>query len=158
MKVIKRQRTTRETTNRKKMQRGKKRENKQTTLNILQWNADGIRTKKTELMKTLHDKDIDLALIRETKLSKETNFDVNGYRVIRQDRETWMRGCRVEENKTPGGGILILVKDGLPHIERKPHSRHPDDNTTEIQTVEVDKGRKKLRVTNVYIPPIRQCR
>ena len=50
------------------------------------------------------------------------------------------------------------MKDGLPYIERKPHSRHPDDTTTEIQTVEVDIGGKKLRVTNVYIPPIRQCK
>jgi len=134
------------------MQRRKKRENKQTTLNILQWNADGIRTKKTELTRVLHDENIDLALIQETKLSKETNFDVNGYRAIRKDRETGRSGSRVEDEKTPGGGILILVKDGLAHIERKPHSRHPDDNTTEIQTVEVDKGGKKLRITNVYIP------
>jgi len=60
------------------------------------------------MMKILHDKSIDLSLIQETKLNKETNFYVNGYRVIRKDREIGRRGSRVEDKKTPRGGILIL--------------------------------------------------
>ena len=49
------------------------------TLNILQFNASGLSTKKTELSHFLDQKDIHIALIQETEKGKETDLHISGY-------------------------------------------------------------------------------
>jgi hypothetical protein len=65
----------------------------------------------------------------ETKLLKTDKFHVNGYSVIRKDRE----------NNTRGGDVAILVKRGIPYAK----VRLPD---TEFETAAI-----RLTYNNIII-------
>jgi hypothetical protein len=52
---------------------------------IILWNANGLKKHANELYQFLRNKNIDLALISETHLTKNTNFKINGYKIIRAD-------------------------------------------------------------------------
>ena len=66
---------------------GQSRTNGQQALKIVQWNAEGVRLKKTELQHFLKLKAIDVCCIQETHLSSSHRFFIRGYEVFRQDRE-----------------------------------------------------------------------
>ena len=72
-------------------------------LAILQWNADGLSTKVTELRERLVEEDIHVCVIQETKLGRNViSPKIQGYRaVLRADRKGTMSG----------GGLIIYVKD-----------------------------------------------
>jgi len=79
-------------------------------LRILQWNADGINTKKAELEEYMKSKDIDIAVIQETKLGEKSGTPIiKGYTTIRKDRVV----LRKSESRK-GGGLMILVKKDIP--------------------------------------------
>ena len=66
---------------------GQSRTNGQQALKIVQWNAEGVWLKKTELQHFLKLKAIDVCCIQETHLSSSHRFFIRGYEVFRQDRE-----------------------------------------------------------------------
>ena len=77
------------------------------TFNILQWNANGISNKQTELSIFLEAHDFKVAAIQESKLrAKSRSSNIQNYTIVRQDR----RQC-------PGGGLLFLFS-----FNRKPQS------------------------------------
>ena len=54
---------------------------------ILQWNADGVNTKTSELAARLQELDIDIGLVQESKLAKKNQTPrIPGYSCIRNDR------------------------------------------------------------------------
>ena len=79
---------------------GQSRENGQHSLKIVQWNAEGVRLKKTELQHFLKLKAIDVCCIQETHLSSSHRFFIRAYEVFRHDREN-----------RPKGGLLTLVRN-----------------------------------------------
>ena len=138
-KCTSRKRTPKQETNRKKEQRQRKRDRNQQgeRIRILQWNADGIRSKKSELAKVLQENYIDVALIQETKLTRKCKFEIQGYKTVRKDREEGRDGTQVTEQTHPGGGLAILVRHGIGDAVRNLASRHENDKTTEIQNLEI---------------------
>ena len=78
------------------------------TLRLLQWNADGIASKKVELIKYLHETQPDLVAIQESKLKASDDFSIPGYHVLRGDRR---QGRRVDT--LAGGGVATLVREGI---------------------------------------------
>ena len=50
-----------------------------TQLKIMQWNAEGVIRKKTELEHILKKENIDICCIQETHLQKDKRFRVRGY-------------------------------------------------------------------------------
>ena len=85
---------------------GQSRANGQQALKIVQWNAEGVRFKETELQHFLKDKVIDVCCIEETHLSNSHHFFIRGYEVFRQDRDN-----------RPKGGLLTLVRNNIPTAE-----------------------------------------
>ena len=85
---------------------GQSRANGQQALKIVQWNAEGVRLKKTELQHFLKLKAIDVCCIQDTHLSSSHRFFIRGYEVFRQDREN-----------RPKGGLLTLVRNNIPAAE-----------------------------------------
>ena len=67
--------------------------------NILFWNCQGIKPKRKELDLYLKENVIDVIALNETFLSKEHNFKIPGYDIIRNDRSTGLKG-----------GVAFLVK------------------------------------------------
>ena len=58
-----------------------------TQLKIMQWNAEGVIRKKTEIEHILKKENIDICCIQETHLQKDKRFRVRGYQCFRTDRE-----------------------------------------------------------------------
>ena len=57
------------------------------TFNILQWNANGIGNKQTELSIFLEAHDVKVAAIQESKLTaKSRSPNIQNYTLVRQDR------------------------------------------------------------------------
>ena len=86
-----------------------------------------------------------------TMTIKKATPPIKGYDIKRRDREQ-LKG---KENNR-GGGLLFGIKEIIPSTEMKNEMRGPGDNITEWHTVEIPTGKKnKIRITNMYIPPIR---
>jgi len=119
---------------------------------ILQWNADAITAKIQHLRDYIMEKKVDVFLIQETKLVKKDKTPTfPGYTVLRKDR----RQLRGKENNR-GGGLLVGVREQIPFREATLDLRGEEDEITESITIEIPRnGAQKLRLTNVYIPPIR---
>ena len=110
---------------------GQSRANGQQTLKIVQWNAEGVRLKKTELLHFLKLKAIDVCCIQETR------FFIRGYEVFPQDREN-----------RPKGGLLTLVRNNIPAAEA--------DLDTEHLGVKLVLAGAPVTVFNIYSPPDKQ--
>jgi exonuclease III len=55
------------------------------SLSIFLWNANGLKQHSNELFYLIHNKNIDIALITETHLSKSVNIKFNSYLTITVD-------------------------------------------------------------------------
>ena len=58
------------------------------SLNILQWNAEEIYSKKLLLTARLHSEDIDIACIQETHLTDKMRFNIRGYEPYKPSHRT----------------------------------------------------------------------
>ena len=78
------------------------------TLQMMQWNAEGVFNKKLTLTGKLHDLKIDIACIQETHLNQNNRFLIRGYQSLRLDREARHKG-----------GVLTLIKKNIAAAEIK---------------------------------------
>ena len=69
----------------------------------MQWNAEGVIRKNTELENILKKENIDICCIQETHLQKDKRFRVRGYQCFRTDREGDKRK----------GGVLTLIRSSI---------------------------------------------
>jgi len=74
-------------------------------LNIISINANSIvsHERRADLQNFAKHHKPDLLLINETKLNSRHNVQINGYKIVRTDRQNAIRG----------GGTAILIKNGL---------------------------------------------
>ena len=107
------------------------------TINIIQWNAEGVYQKKTPLMQRLKKEDVDVACIQETHLKEKHRFRVEGYQAFRHDRK-----------RTKKGGVLILVKNSIPAQDFIVET----NEQAEIQGVKIKIGDRQLKIFNIYSP------
>ena len=112
------------------------RANGQQALKIVQWTAEGVRLKKTELQHFLKLKAIDVCCIQETHLSSSHRF----FEVFRQHREN-----------RPKGGLLTLVRNNIPAAEIQRSGQA--DLDTEYLGVKLVLSGTPVSVFNIYSPP-----
>ena len=98
-------------------------------LKIMQWNAEGLVKKKTELQHLLKRESIDICCIQETHLKKDKSFKMRGYQCIRTDRGG-------ERKK---GGVLTLVKS---HINA--YLSDSSTDSAEYQTIKINTETKEI--------------
>ena len=90
------------------------------SLRILQWNADGLKSKSDELASRLKALDIDIAVVQESWLAKSDRTPViQDYCAVREDRRANLKR----------GGLIFYIKRSLPfdvagYITKQGHEIH----------------------------------
>ena len=110
------------------------------TFNILQWNANGIGNKQTELSIFLEAHNVKVAAIQESKLTaKSRSPNIQNYTLVRHDRR-----------QGPGGGLLFFIHNSV-SFTRKSLSTTSKNDPQEL-TISIAMDNTELLITNVYIP------
>ena len=126
------------------------RKTKLSKVNIMQFNIDSLLSKLEELKMVLKEENIDIFLIQETKLVKSNKLPtIPGYTVKRQDR-TQLVGKEMNR----GGGLIFGFKKNIPFKRAYIEIRRDPDKFTEWMSFDIPlSSKKKLRLTNIYVPP-----
>ena len=101
---------------------------------IIQWNIRGMCSKTDHLKHVIDNNPCnrtpDLILLCETWLNKQTpSISVPGYNLIRKD-----------QTKKVGGGVVILIKQGIKYKERRDLS-----DSTELECILIELENHKQR-------------
>ena len=108
------------------------------SLNLLQWNAEGLGTGKTlELRKLLKDKKINIALIQETKLRNKLPPSFPGY-------DIYQCSC-----KNACQGIITLIRSDMQATVSKVETTGNND----IHHIQLWQDGRKYTIYNIYSPP-----
>ena len=110
---------------------------------LLQFNCNGIQHCSRELVALLHERDIGVAAVQETKLTPQSTLPpFNGYTPIRRDRPTG-----------GGGGLLFLVRQDTPYLPLPTDHIFPGDTVIEHLGITITHNSSPLNLINIYIPP-----
>ena len=126
----------------------------QNNFRILQWSANGIRPRRTELLHFLSHNQYDLIFIQESCLSSDSTFRIPGYRTLQKNRFVTRRGT-TNSTGNLGGGVLILVGNGLSYPSLSTRSLSSLEHSSDYLAIAVKmKGAAPMHLFNVYVPPI----
>ena len=109
---------------------------------ISHYNINSIRNKFSEMRQLLDANLIDILGLSETKIDDSfplNQFSIANYKLYRQDRNS------------RGGGIMIYVRDSIPHRIIKEYSGEID--CIDYITLEITTQRGKWVLTYIYCPP-----
>ena len=111
----------------------------QSTLRIMEWNANGLLQHQQELQVILSTEKIDVCLISETHLTKHSHVRFNGYVVYHT----------IHPDNTARGGSAVIIKESILHTELAQYS------TQEIQAtaVEIRTDQYSFTIAGLYSPP-----
>ena len=117
------------------------------SFSIMQFNANGIGNKLTELGEFLKRHNVKVVVIQESKLSSNSKTpSIQNFTTVRKDRR-----------QGQGGGLLTLIHKSI-NFSRKPESPETlvEPHMEEL-TITTTLGDAELIITNVYIPPASSC-
>ena len=110
--------------------------------NILQWKANGIGNKQTELSIFLEAHNVKVAAIQESKLTaKSRSPKIQNYTLVQQDRR-----------QGPGGGLLFFIHNSVSFICKSLSITANNDLHLEELTVSIAMDNTELLITNMYTP------
>lgn len=107
-------------------------------INVITWNARGIRKKYFEFLNFLNSNKVDIALITETWLTSEVRLPSSDYKCYRVDR-----------TDLKGGGVAILIRKSIQH------SLLPTIKTQSVENIGISvrlMNSKEIKVYCVYFP------
>ena len=111
---------------------------------IMQFNANDIGNKLTELGEFLKRHNVKVAVIQKSKLSPNSKTpSIQNFTTVRKDRR-----------QGQGGGLLTLIHKSI-HFSRNPETL-VEPHLEEL-TITVTLGDTELTITNVNIPPASSC-
>ena len=97
----------------------------------------------------------DLIFMQESHLSSDSTFRIPGYKTLQKNRFMTRRGT-TNSTGNLGGGVLILVKNGLSYTSLSTQSLSSLDPSSDYLAIAVKiKGAAPIHLFNVYVPPIR---
>ena len=103
---------------------------------ILQWNVQGIRNKKNEILEMTERNKVSILCIQETKLAEYIKFRIPGYSIQRQDEPF---------SHAPHHGVAVFVHSSVPYerIELR----------TPVQAIAIRaRLHNTVTVCNIYAP------
>ena len=117
-------------------------------LRLMQWNANGISGKITELLTFLQSNNVNISAIQEAKqTNKSKPLKTPGLAAVRLDRQ-----------KNKGGGLLLLIKETIPFVDHTAALPQSADPHLEQQGISITMpNRQQLHIHNIYIPPRSSC-
>ena len=106
-------------------------------LNFIQWNIDGIRNKKDELLELVERHQVSIMAIQETKITDSFDFKLPTYNIIKREGHV---------NVTTHGGVALFIHSDIPYQEIHLN--------TALQAVaaRINANGKLLSICSVYIP------
>ncbi|KAL4125739.1 hypothetical protein QTP88_009979 [Uroleucon formosanum] len=108
-------------------------------IKLVNWNANGIKSKKSSLMEFLFRHKIDIACITETHLKNTETFKINGYNIYRKDRDTIHSS----------DGVAILIKRTIKHHQLT----NPELINIEAISIIVSTDKFEIKIISTYNPP-----
>ena len=117
-------------------------------LRLMQWNANGISGKITELLTFLHSNNVNIGAIQDTKLTNKSKP---------LKTPEWAT-VRLHRHRNKGGDLLMLIKDTIPFVNNTaalPQSADPHLEQADISITLPN--RQQLNIHNIYIPPRNSC-
>ena len=151
-------RTSRGHSRRAKNRRYRRNRKIRSRLLILSWNAEGLRTKLSEIQSWLSENRVDVAVIQEAQFTAKKTISIPGYQTAAVTRRA--QGRRVG-GPAKGGDVAIYVRDGLQFAKLDDRPLVPTDTTTEWCGIRLyldthkNSMRSHLDIHNIYRPPIR---
>ena len=117
-------------------------------LRLMQWNANGISGKITELLTFHHSNNVNIAAIQENKPTSKTKpLKTLGWASVRLD-----------SHKNKGDDLLVQIKDTIPFVDNTAAFPQSADPHLEQQGISITMpNRKQLHIHNIYIPPRSSC-
>lgn len=109
------------------------------SLAILLWNANGLANHKNELISTLNEKRIDIALISETHFTSNTKCSFPGYNIL--------SACHPDN--TAHGGAAIIIRSSLQFTP----APSVNDNFLQAAIVNINLNHVPISVVAAYCPP-----
>jgi hypothetical protein len=108
-------------------------------LAILMWNANGLTNHRNELILTLNEKKIDLALISETHFTTNTKFSIPGYNIITSNHPDY----------TSHAGAAIIIKSSLLYTTFS----NIQENYLQAAILSIKLNHIPITITATYCPP-----
>lgn len=89
-------------------------------IKFVNWNANGIKSKKSTIIEFLSRHKIHIACTTETHLKNTDPFKINGFNIYRTDR-----------NSThSSGGVAVLIKKNIKHHQHRGHRNNSINRKT----------------------------
>lgn len=108
-------------------------------IKLVNWNANGMKSKKSTVIEFLSRHKIDIACITETHLKNTDKFKINGFNTYRTDRDS----------THSSGGVAILIKKNIKHHQ----STIPDMINLEAIAITISTNRQEIKIISAYNPP-----
>ena len=83
------------------------------SLRVLQWNAEGLRARSTELLHFLSFYPVDFIYIQESNLNSSSSFRIPGFSALRSDRTHSQSAILSSDTTHVSGGVIFFVRQGL---------------------------------------------
>ena len=126
------------------------------SLRVFQWNAGGLRARRTKLLHFISSHPVDLIYIQESTLNLFSFFLIPGFSALQSDGTHSRSGIFSTDVADASSGVIIFVKQGLFFSELSTSSLSslgPYSNYVEVNISLNDSS--SLSFLNVYVSPIR---
>lgn len=117
--------------------------NKINCINFLQWNCEGLNSRKLELKKLLYEFKIKFCCLQETFLRKNKAFSLNDYYIIRKDRNDL-------SNYNPRGGVALLIHSSIKY--KTININNPNNESAAVAIV-TKLNNRDICVISIYCNP-----
>ena len=121
------------------------------SLRVLQWNAEGLRARSTELLHFLLSHPVDLICIQESNLN--SSFQIPGFSGLRSDRSHSRSGIFSSDTTHASGSVVIFVRQGSSFSELSTSSLSSLDPYSDYVETNISlNNSSSLSFLNVYAP------
>ena len=126
------------------------------SLRVLQWNAGGLRARRTKLIHFISSHPVDLIYIQKSILTLSSSFQIPGFSALRSHGTHSRSGISFIDVADASGGVIIFVKQGLSFFKLSTSSLSSLDPYSDYVEVNISLNSfSSLSFLNVYAPPIR---